>query len=94
MKKPAPRNQPGAGEAIGKSKHSNTAPLSLPLIAPQPFRLLGNVVTTIVDERLAELGADPITLERYTALTPDMLIAASSTGWPLSVFMVEGGGDG
>ena len=94
MKKPAPRNQPGAGEAKGISKLSNTTPPSLPQIAPQPFRLLGNVVTTIVDERLAELGADPITLERYTALTPDMLIAASSTGWPLSVFMVEGGGDG
>ena len=94
MRKPAPRNEPGAGEAIGKIKHSNTTPLSLPQISSQPRRLLGNVVTTIVDERLAELGADPITLERYTALTPDMLIAASSTGWPLSVFMVEGGGDG
>ncbi len=35
MRKPAPRNQPGAGEAKGISKHSNTTPPSLPQIAPQ-----------------------------------------------------------
>ena len=34
MKKPAPRNEPGVGEANGKSKHSNTAPLSLLQISP------------------------------------------------------------
>ncbi len=44
MKKPAPRNEPGAAEAKGKSKHSNTAPLSLPLIAPQDnLRQLGHL---------------------------------------------------
>ena len=54
MKKPAPRNQPGAGEAKGISKLSNTTPPSLPQIAPQPFHLLGNVVATIVDDLIAK----------------------------------------
>ena len=54
MRKPAPRNQPGAGEAKGKNKHSNITPRSLPQIGPQPFRLLGNVVATIVDDLIAK----------------------------------------
>ena len=42
-------------------------------------------------ELLAELNASPVILERYAALTPDMLIATGSTGWPVSVFVIDGG---
>ena len=54
MKKPAPRNQPGAGEAKGISKLCNTTPPSLPQFSSQPRRLLGNVVATIVDDLIAK----------------------------------------
>ncbi len=44
-------------------------------------------------ELLAELNVGPLTLERYAALTPESLVATDSTGWPISVFVIEGGGD-
>ena len=90
MKKAHPGGNQGGPEALDQSSQ-DLINMPSPDLSNRRIDRIYNLGLRAVGELLAELGADPLILERYAALTPDMLIATGSTGWPVSVFVIEGG---